>query len=124
MQVPLYPLLSVENAQCISRAEITPFRHYVDNMGAIGFSNNRTTGERTKHEYIRTALVQEYQEEGKILIKFIKSEENNADTNTKNIKHHLQVTLRKISLGNKIKLQERIHKHMRKYTSLCLNYDR
>ena len=51
---------------------------------AIWLSNNRTTHERTKHEHIRTAFVKEYLEEGKILIKFMKSEENDADINTKN----------------------------------------
>ena len=44
----------------------------------------RTTSERTKHADIGTAFVKEYQEEGKILIKFMKSEENDADINTKN----------------------------------------
>ena len=41
---------------------------YVDNVGAIWLSNNRTTSERTKHVHIRTTFVKEYQEEGKILI--------------------------------------------------------
>ena len=50
-----------------------PITIYVDNVGAIWLSNNRTTSERTKHVHIRTAYVQEYQEEGKILIKFVKS---------------------------------------------------
>ena len=57
---------------------------YVDNVGAIWLSNNRTTSERTKQVHIRTAFVKEYQEEGKILIKFVKYE-NDADINTKNI---------------------------------------
>ena len=61
-----------------------PITIYVDNVGASWFSNNRTTSERTKHVHIRTAFVKEYQEEGKILIKFVKSEENDADINTKN----------------------------------------
>ena len=30
---------------------------YVDNMGAIWLSNNRTTGDRMKHIDIRTSLV-------------------------------------------------------------------
>ena len=55
----------------------------VDNVGAIWLSNNRTTREMTKHVHIRTAFVKEYQEEGKILIKFVKSKENGADINTK-----------------------------------------
>ena len=57
---------------------------YVGNVGAIWLSNNRTTSERTKHVHIRTAFVKEYQEEGKILVKFVTSEENDADINTKN----------------------------------------
>ena len=50
----------------------------------VWLSNNRTTSEKTKHVHIRTAFVKEHQEEGKILIKFVKSGENNADINTKN----------------------------------------
>ena len=37
-----------------------------------------------KHVHIRTAFVKEYQEEGKLLIEFVKSEENDADIDTKN----------------------------------------
>ena len=33
---------------------------------------------------MRTAFVKLYQEEGKLLIKFMRSEENDADINTKN----------------------------------------
>ena len=56
----------------------------VDNVGAIWFSNNRTTSDRTKHIDIRTSFVKEDQEDGKIIIKFVKSEENEADNFTKN----------------------------------------
>ena len=45
-----------------------PITIYIDNVGAIWLSNNRTTSERTKHVHIRAAFVKEYQEEGKILI--------------------------------------------------------
>ena len=51
----------------------------VDNVGAIWLSNNHTTSNRTKHIDIRTSFVKEYQEDGKIIIKFVKSEENEAD---------------------------------------------
>ena len=57
---------------------------YVDNVGAIWLSNNRTTSEMTKHIDIRTSFVKEYQEDGKIIIKFVKSEDNEADIFTKN----------------------------------------
>ena len=61
-----------------------PITVHVDNVGAIWLSNNRTTSDRTKHIDIRTSFVKEYQEDGKIIIKFEKSEENEADIFTKN----------------------------------------
>ena len=57
---------------------------HVDNVGAIWLSNNRKTGDRTKHMDIRTAFVKEYQEDWKIIIKFVKSEANEEDIFTKN----------------------------------------
>ena len=60
-----------------------PITINVDKLGTIWLSNNRTTSERTKHVHIRTVFVKEYQEEGKILIKFVKSEENDAHIKTK-----------------------------------------
>ena len=61
-----------------------PITVYVDNVGAIWISNNRTTSDRTKHIDIKTSFVKEYQEDGKIIIKFVKSEDNEADIFTKN----------------------------------------
>ena len=52
-----------------------PITVHVDNVGAIWLSNNKN---------IRTAFVKEYQEDGKIIIKFVKSEDNEADIFTKN----------------------------------------
>ena len=57
---------------------------HVDNVGAIWLSINSTTSDRTKHIDIRTSFVKEYQEDGKIIIKFVKSEENEADIFTNN----------------------------------------
>ena len=57
---------------------------HVDNIGAIWLSNSRNTGDRKKHIDIRTSFVKEYQEDGKIIIKFVKSEDNEADIFTKN----------------------------------------
>ena len=61
-----------------------PITVHVDNVGAIWLSNNLTTSIRTKHIDTRTSFVKEYQEDGKIIIKFVKSEENDADIFTKN----------------------------------------
>ena len=43
-----------------------PITVHVDNVGAIWLSNNRTTSDRTKHIYIRTCFVKEYQEMEKL----------------------------------------------------------
>ena len=69
---------------------------YVDNVGAIWLSNNRTTSDRTKHIDIRTYFVKEYQEDGKIIIKFVKSEDNEADIFTKNTTNVISQTIRRI----------------------------
>ena len=61
-----------------------PITVHVDNVGAIWLSNNGTTSDRTKHIDIRTSFVKEYQEDGKIIKKFMKSEDNEADIFTKN----------------------------------------
>ena len=61
-----------------------PIAVHVDNVGAIRLSNSRNTGDRTNHIDKRTAFVKEYQEDGKIIIKFVKSEDNEADIFTKN----------------------------------------
>ena len=66
-----------------------PIMVHVDNVGAICLSNNRNTGDRTKHIDIRTAFVKEYQEDGKIIIKFVKSEDNEADIFAKNTSNNL-----------------------------------
>ena len=84
-----------------------PITTYVDNAGATCLSNNRTTSERTKHVHIRTAFVKEYQEEGKILIKLVKSEENDADIYTKNtpnttlIAHQVKIVWKKDKITGK-----------------------
>ena len=61
-----------------------PITVHVDNVEAIWLSNDRTTSDRTKHIDIRTSFLKEYQEDGKIIIKFVKSEDNEADILTKN----------------------------------------
>ena len=61
-----------------------PITVYVDNVGAIWLSNNRTTSDRMKHIDIISSFVKKYQEDGKIILKFVKSEDNEADILTKN----------------------------------------
>ena len=61
-----------------------PITVNVDNVGAIWSSNNRTTSDRAKHIDIRTSFVKEYVEDGKIIIKFVKSQDHEADIFTRN----------------------------------------
>ena len=61
-----------------------PITVHVDNVGAIWLSNNRSTIDRTKHIDIRSSFEKAYQEDGKIIIRFLKSEDNEADIFTKN----------------------------------------
>ena len=65
-----------------------PITIYVDNVGMIWLSNNQTTSERTKHVHIRAAFVKEYKEDGRILIKFVKSEDD-AHINRKNTSNQI-----------------------------------
>ena len=60
-----------------------PITVHVDNVGAIWLSHNRTTSDMTKHIDIRTSFVKEYQETGKIIIKFMKSEDSEDDIFTR-----------------------------------------
>ena len=50
-----------------------PITVHVDKVGAILLPNNRNTGDRTKHIDKRTSFVKEYEEDEKIIIKFVKS---------------------------------------------------
>lgn len=56
----------------------------MDNTGAIFLANNYISGPRTKHIDIRVHYVRGYIQEGILKIEFVKSENNDADTLTKN----------------------------------------
>ena len=61
-----------------------PIVVYCDNVGAVFLAHNPKTSMRTKHVDIRYHHVREYVVDGVIMIKFVKSEENDADIFTKN----------------------------------------
>ena len=91
-----------------------PITVHVNNVVAIWLSNNRTTSDRTKHIDIRTSFVKEYQEDGKIVIKFVKSEDNEADIFTKNttndiFQNHQKKLVWNKGEGNKEGSQELTH---------------
>ena len=89
-----------------------PITVHVDNVGAICLSNNRTTSDRTKHIDIRTSFVKEYQEDGKIIIKFVKSEENEADIFSKNTTNVIFSNHQKKLVWDKAKVENEINQEL------------
>ncbi|KAL7566018.1 hypothetical protein ACA910_011037 [Epithemia clementina (nom. ined.)] len=67
-----------------------PITLYVDNIGAIWLTGNQSTSERTKHIDVPAHYVREYIEDDIIKIVFVKSEDNIADIETKNLPTKLQ----------------------------------
>ena len=61
-----------------------PIEINCDNVGAIFLSYNPKTSNRTKHIDVKFHHVREYILDGTIVIKFVKSENNDADIHTKN----------------------------------------
>ena len=107
----------VQLLQTMNVEVVLPITVHVDKVGAIWLSNNRTTSGRTKHIDIRTSFVKEYQENGKIIIKFVKSEDNVADI-LQRIKQILfsKITKRSYS-GIRVKLTRKDVKHSPKMRS-------
>ena len=62
-----------------------PITVHVDNMGAVFMSNNVTTTNRTKHVDVRSKFVREFVQDGVIVIRFVRSEDNDSDVMTKNL---------------------------------------
>ena len=91
-----------------------PITVHVYNVGAIWLSNNRTTSDKTKHIDIRTSFVKEYQEDGKIVIKFVKSEENEADIFTKNTTNTIFQNHQKKLVWDKGKVNKEESQHLPK----------
>ena len=89
-----------------------PITVHVDNVGAIWLSNNRTTSDRTKHIDIRTSFVKEYQEDGKYIIKFVKSEENEADIFTKNTTNVIFHSHRKKLVWDKTNVENKMNQEL------------
>ena len=80
----------VQLLQSMSIPVRLPVTVRVDNIGAIFMAKNASTTGRTKHVDVRTKFVREFQEDGKITIIFVKSEDNHANILTKNITGDLQ----------------------------------
>ena len=63
-----------------------PIIVYCDNIGAINLGHNAKLLQRTKHIDAKHDFARKYVEKGLIKIVFVKSEENDADIWTKNVK--------------------------------------
>jgi SPX domain protein involved in polyphosphate accumulation len=63
-----------------------PITVYVDNVGAIFMSENVTATKQTRHVHTRYRFVHEEVEDGRIIVRFVKTEDNKADPFTKNVK--------------------------------------
>ena len=86
-----------------------PITVHVNNVRAIWLSNNRTTCDRTKHIDIRKSFVKEYQEDGKIIIKFVKSEETEEDIFTKNTTNVIFHNHQKKSVCDKTNVENKMN---------------
>ena len=61
----------------------------VNNNGAIFMSENVVVSQRTKHVDVRYKFVNEFVEDGFLKIRFMRSEDNDADIFTQNLKSEL-----------------------------------
>ncbi|KAL7573327.1 hypothetical protein ACA910_011690 [Epithemia clementina (nom. ined.)] len=82
-----------------------PVTVYVDNIGAIWLANNQNMSEQTKHIDVQSHYVREYIEDGIEKIIFVKSEDNDADIETKNVSPQLQEKHSKIMIWKRDEIQ-------------------
>jgi hypothetical protein len=66
-----------------------PITVFVDNVGAIFMSENVTATKQTRHVHTRYRFVYEEVEDGRIIVKFVKTDANLADPYTKNVKSEI-----------------------------------
>ena len=66
-----------------------PIMVHVDNLGAIYMANNEIIGGRTRHVDVRYHFVKEFVENGVVKVIFVKSDNNDADLFTKNVRQSL-----------------------------------
>ena len=62
-----------------------PMTLFIDNRGAIDLFNNYSVGGRTRHMQARVWFMRDLREQGKMIYKWIRSEDNYTDIFTKNL---------------------------------------
>jgi hypothetical protein len=66
-----------------------PVTVHVDNIGAIFMSENVSAMKQMRHVHTRYRFVYEEVEDGRIIVRFVKAEDNMADPNMKNVKSEI-----------------------------------
>ena len=56
----------------------------MDNMGAVHLANNWSVGGRTRHIDVRNHFLRELKEQGLLVIRYVKGDDNDSDIFTKN----------------------------------------
>ena len=75
------------------KAEMPSILVREDNTGAIFTAQNQQIGIRTKHIKVKYHHVKDMLEDGKLVLKFVRSDENFADLMTKNVRDNIHATL-------------------------------
>ena len=66
-------------------------RVYEDNLGAIYLGKNQHVGARTKHIDVRAHFIRELEDQGYLMVLFVRWEENSADILNKNCAEKLHI---------------------------------
>ena len=69
---------------------------YIDNTSALHVAGNRTYSSRVKHVALRYFFIQELVKEGRITVKYVKTEDQLADIGTKHLSKQMQRYLLKL----------------------------
>ena len=69
---------------------------YIDNTSALHVAGNRTYSSRVKHVALRYFFIQELVKEGRITVKYVKTEDQLANIGTKNLSKQKQRYLLKL----------------------------
>ena len=69
---------------------------YIDNTSALHVAGNRTYSSRVKHVALRYFFIQELVKEGRITVKYVKTEDQLADIGTKHLSKQRQRYLLKL----------------------------
>lgn len=93
---------------------VIPAPLFVDTLGAISIAKNASTKGCTTHMDIRLHFVQELIDEGIIILKFVRGEDNAADIFTKNTSRATFDALTSTRTGSSVTCRRKIWKSKRR----------